>query len=149
LTQEDPDGHALPQAPQLAASVCVSTQAAVLAQNVGAALGHAQVPPTQLSALGQTFPPADAHPPQLAALVCVSTQVPAQDVGAVAGHPHAPPTQLVPPVQTLPPWFAQPPQLAPSVCVSTHRPPHSVVELPQAHWPFWQTKAAPCCAAHC
>jgi hypothetical protein len=72
----------------------------------------------------QTSPPVQTvpQPPQLFALVDVSTQVLLHKVW-VTGHWQTPPEQIRPPVQISPPAPAQAPQLFASVSVSTHVPP--------------------------
>lgn len=134
--------QALPQVPQLAASVAVSTHVAP----------QTTWPPGQAhDPAWQVVPPVQALPqaPQLAALVCRSTQAPPQLVrpaaqqtppwqvwplahAAPAPQVHVPPVQVSDvPVQALP----QAPQSAALVCVSTQAPL-------QATWPAGQQMPA-------
>jgi len=118
----------VPQAPQFAALVWVSTQASPQAVSPA---GHTRrhAPATQLCPALQVVPQA----PQWAGLVCASTHAAAQAVRPV-GHTrrHAPSTQLWPAAQGLP----QAPQCWVSTCVSRHRPSQSVRPAAQRHAPL-------------
>ncbi|GAC1349631.1 MAG: hypothetical protein NVSMB27_24570 [Ktedonobacteraceae bacterium] len=69
LTQLDPDGHTLPQDPQLLVSVCVFKQ--VPLQTVGAVGGQTHAPFTQLAPTAHVLP----QEPQLLVSVSRSTQL--------------------------------------------------------------------------
>lgn len=120
----------VPQLPQLALSVCSSTQ--VVPHTDWPATGHAHAPAVHVCALEQTVPQA----PQLSGSVAVSVQVPLHTVWPVE-QVQTPATQLVPPLHATP----QPPQLALSVFGLTHAVPHwrSPVAQMLWHWPFEQT----------
>jgi hypothetical protein len=125
ITQPWPAGHALPHEPQLALSVCVSTQvcAAPMPQIVrGAVQSTRHAPAMQLCPIGQALPQA----PQLALSVCVFTQAPPQVICPI-GQVQTPAIQVCPAEHALP----QPPQLALSVCVSMHIPEHAVCPIGQ------------------
>ncbi len=114
--------HAAAHPPQLAGSVCRSTQ--VPLHGVMPA-GQAHTPPVQMSPVsGNTAP----HPLQLFGSVCRSTQWPLQAV-VPAGQTQTPLSHVPPPAGQVTP---HPPQLPGSVCVSTHWPPHRVQPTLQA-----------------
>jgi hypothetical protein len=69
-----PRAHGLPQTPQFALSLMVSTQAPLHGDWFG---GHAQRPPLQLAPTAQTFP----QPPQLRVSLAKSAQTPPQSDG--------------------------------------------------------------------
>ena len=75
-----PVGQAWPQAPQLAPSVCVLTQA--VPQSIWP-VAQPQTPAVQLSPVPQALP----QEPQFAPLVCVSTQVAVAPVGVQSVWP--------------------------------------------------------------
>jgi hypothetical protein len=119
--QVEPPLQVTPQAPQLALSVCGSTQAP--AQAVRPA-GHTsvQVPIEHDCAAVHALP----QRPQLVVLVCTFTHTPPHTV-VPGGHTHAPRVQTVPPVQVRP----QEPQFVGSVCVLRQRPPQDVCPIGQ------------------
>jgi len=90
------------------------------------------VPPMQVAAPTHAVP----HAPQLAALVCSSTQRPSQRTPP-AGHAQLPPTQVAPPVQVTP----QPPQFIGLRVTSTHPLVHDIVAAGHvfAHLPALHT----------
>ena len=83
--------------------------------------GFMHWPPTQLAPTGQTFPQA----PQLAALLCRSTQLPAQAFCPV-GQTHWPLTQIVPVGVPVGQAWPHAPQFASSLCRSTQAVPQAV-----------------------
>jgi hypothetical protein len=113
-------GHALPQEPQLALSVCSSTQAAPQAVRPA---GHTQAPPTHDCAAEQAFP----HVPQLSRSVAVFRHTPLHAV-CPAAQAHTPAAHRAPCAQALP----QAPQLAPSVWKFTQAPLQAVRPALQA-----------------
>jgi len=117
-----PTPHALPQLPQLLASLCVLTQ---LVPHVVRPLMHAHALLTQDEPAAQVR----MHAPQLPLLVRVSTHVPPQLV-CPAGHRHEPAVQVDPPVHARP----HIPQCVLLVLVSTQLPLHRV-------WPIAQVVA--------
>jgi len=126
----------MPQALQLAGSVCSSTQAPpqdwkpLLQTKPHTELAHVAVP---WAGAVQTMP----QPPQLWVLLVVSTQLPPQLV-CPCGHE----TTQLPPAHT---WFApqtvpQAPQLFLSLCSLTQAVPHAEKAASQEmpHCAFWQ-----------
>lgn len=121
IWQVVPPLQTMPQAPQLALSVCSSTQAAP----------HCVCPVVQLEVhlpLAQSWPGPQAvlHAPQLFVSVCVFVQVPLQSV-CPPGQRHWLIVQLALVGHALP----HDPQLALSVLVSTQPPLHCVRPAPQ------------------
>ncbi len=111
--------HACPQAPQLLASVCRSTQTAPQRCWVPVQIGP-QTPETHVWFDPQVCP----HAPQFKLSVLVSTQVVPHRVWfAAQAWTHAEATQVKPVPQTMP----HPPQLAGSVWVFTHTPEQTCI----------------------
>jgi hypothetical protein len=132
-----------PQVPQFSGSVwvLVQTSAGVPGKQVVLGGRHAQAPPEQTFAGVQTIP----HPPQLAPLVSVFTQVPVagsggqRAVGGGGGLQAHVPVEQVPRPQARP----QVPQLAASVARFTHeRPQVSGRSAGQAQSPALQSAPA-------
>jgi hypothetical protein len=122
----------VPQVPQLAALVIVSTHA----------VPHNVCPAGQVQALlTQSCPAAHGapQPPQLSGSLVRSTQLWSQAV-CPAGQvsPHTPAEQSCPPGHAVP----QAPQLAPSLCRSTHAPAQENRPVRHAHWPPTQLWSA-------
>jgi hypothetical protein len=114
-TQALPPLHASPHPPQLALSVCVSTQLPAHAVVAPGQLAiHADAPHTVLVAH------IVMHAPQLSGSSVRSAQTPAQSVVPFV-HWHMPLTHALPPAHVTP----QAPQFAGSLSVLTHRPPQS------------------------
>src|SRR5262245_57755471 len=122
--------HALPQLPQFAWSLLVSTHAPL--QGVSPVAHVAEhTPRLHTWPPGQTVP----HIPQLVGAVASTAQVPLQST-VYAGQPQFPPLQS----SVGPHAVRQPPQCAGSLDVSTHAPLHSVspIEHIAAHMPRLQ-----------
>jgi hypothetical protein len=88
-----PAAHALPQLPQLFASVCVSMHEEP--HSVWPLAGQAHFPPLQTATDGHARPPELAQPPQLFGSVDVSVHLPPQ-VCVPGPHVHLPAWQTPP-----------------------------------------------------
>src|SRR5690242_2321677 len=100
--------HTLPQAPQLNTSSSVGMQSPLhFAKPAAHWMSHRLFAQTAEPFAGMAQP--CPHPPQLAALVFVSTQLPLQGVSAPQLAVHVPPRQFSPTAHALPhcPQFAE------------------------------------------
>jgi hypothetical protein len=132
-----------PQPPQLLLSTSSFTQAP-LQRTYPELHANVHAPPTHAGrALATLVAQALPHALQLAALLVVSTQVPAQRVGTVDGQPD---TQADPEQTGVPPLHEWPHvrQFSGSLVVSTHAPLQSVVPPMhlKLHSPFTQSALA-------
>jgi hypothetical protein len=114
--------HALPHLPQLALSVCNSTQEPLQLTVPASPQSAAHAPRAQNCLLVQVVP----HIPQLEGSVARLTHAPLQSK-RLAEHWHTPATHVLPPVHVMP----QLPQLALSELRSTHEALQAASPTPQ------------------